>query len=88
LDVKGDVVTADGMSCQKEIAKKIREKRGEYILAVKENQKGRYEDIKDYFEGMEQGEREELSEDIWQGEKEKGQGGIERREIRMVTDLK
>jgi predicted transposase YbfD/YdcC len=26
LDVKGDVVTADAMSCQKEIAEKIREK--------------------------------------------------------------
>jgi hypothetical protein len=36
LDVKGDVVTADAMSCQTEIAKKIREKGADYILAVKE----------------------------------------------------
>jgi predicted transposase YbfD/YdcC len=45
LDVEGDVVTADVMSCQKEIAKKIREQGTEYVLAVKENQKGLYEDI-------------------------------------------
>jgi predicted transposase YbfD/YdcC len=38
----------DAMSCQKEIAKKIREKDADYILSVKENQKGLYE-------GMESG---------------------------------
>jgi predicted transposase YbfD/YdcC len=64
LDVKRDVVTADAMSCQKEIGKKIREKETDYVLGVKENQKGLYEDIKDYFEGMEQGAIEELPDDI------------------------
>jgi predicted transposase YbfD/YdcC len=87
LDVKGDVITADAMSCQKEIAKKIREKEAEYVLAVKENQKGLYEDIKDYFEGMEIGEIEELPEDVWQGEEEQGHGRLERREIRTVSGL-
>jgi hypothetical protein len=60
LDVKGDAITADAMSCRTEIAKKIREKGADYILAEKENQKGLYEDIKDYFEGMENGEIDEL----------------------------
>jgi exo-beta-1,3-glucanase (GH17 family) len=64
LDVKGDVVTADAMSCQKEIGKKIREKGADYILSVKENQKGLYEDIKEYFEGMESGEIREVPEDV------------------------
>jgi hypothetical protein len=40
LDVKGDVATADAMSRRKETAKKIREKGADYILSVKENQKG------------------------------------------------
>ncbi|MDR1929113.1 MAG: ISAs1 family transposase, partial [Treponema sp.] len=39
LAVKGDVISADAMSCQREIVKKIREKEADYILAVKENQK-------------------------------------------------
>jgi predicted transposase YbfD/YdcC len=87
LDVKGDVVTADAMSCQREIAKKIREKEADYVLAVKENQKGLHEDIKDYFEGMESGEIAEMPDDVWQGEEEKGHGRVERREIRTVTGL-
>jgi predicted transposase YbfD/YdcC len=87
LDVSGDVVTADAMSCQKEIAKKIREKGADYILAAKENQQGLYEDIKDYFEGMESGEIGEMPDDVWQGEEEKGHGRVERRDIRTVTGL-
>jgi hypothetical protein len=55
VDAQGDVVTADAMSCQKEIAKKPREKGADNVLAVKENQPMLYKDIKDYFEGMESG---------------------------------
>jgi predicted transposase YbfD/YdcC len=73
LDVKGDVVTADAMSCQTEIAKKIREKGADDILAVKENQKGLYEDIKDYFEGMESGEIDEI---YGRERKRRGMGGL------------
>jgi predicted transposase YbfD/YdcC len=87
LDIGGDVVTADAMSCQTEIAGKIREKEADYILAVKENQKTLYNDIKEYFEGMESGEIRDLPEDIWQGEEERGHGRKERREIRTVTGL-
>jgi predicted transposase YbfD/YdcC len=49
VDVKGDVVIADTMSCQKEIARKIQEKGADYILAVKENQPALYGDIKEYL---------------------------------------
>jgi predicted transposase YbfD/YdcC len=54
---------------------------------VKENQKRLYEDIRDYFEGMESGEIREVPEDVWQGGKEEGHGRIERREIRTVAGL-
>jgi predicted transposase YbfD/YdcC len=85
LDVQGAVVTADVMSCQKELAKKLQEKEAGYVLAVQENQTKLYGDNKDYFEGMESGELEELPEDIWQGEEEQGHGCVERWEIRTVT---
>jgi signal transduction histidine kinase len=39
---EGDGVTADAMSCQTEIARKIREKEADYVLAVKEHQKTLY----------------------------------------------
>jgi predicted transposase YbfD/YdcC len=87
LDIRGDVVTADAMSCQTEIVKKIREKGADYLLAVKENQPTRYGNIKDFFEGMESGEIRELPEDVWQSGLEKGHGRLERREVRVVTDI-
>lgn len=38
LDIKGATVTIDAMGCQTEIARKIVEKGGDYVLAVKDNQ--------------------------------------------------
>jgi len=38
LDVQGALVTIDAMGCQKEIAAKIIERKGDYVLTVKDNQ--------------------------------------------------
>jgi predicted transposase YbfD/YdcC len=45
LELTGAIVTLDAMGCQKEIAAKIREKRADYVLAVKENQPHLHEDL-------------------------------------------
>src|SRR6266851_599871 len=45
LDVHGALVTIDAMGCQKEIAKKIIDGGGDYVLAVKDNQPHLLEDI-------------------------------------------
>jgi predicted transposase YbfD/YdcC len=45
LDVSGAIVTIDAMGCQKEIAAKIRQGGGDYVLAVKDNQPHLLEDI-------------------------------------------
>jgi len=45
LDVSGAIVTIDAMGCQKEIARKIREGKGHYVLAVKNNQERLFSDI-------------------------------------------
>jgi predicted transposase YbfD/YdcC len=45
LDVHGALVTIDAMGCQKEIAKKIIDGGGDYILPVKENQPNLLGDI-------------------------------------------
>jgi predicted transposase YbfD/YdcC len=49
LCVKGALVTIDAMGCQKEIAAKIREAGGDYILTVKNNQPTLHADIEDSF---------------------------------------
>jgi predicted transposase YbfD/YdcC len=45
LDVSGALVTIDAMGCQKEIAELIRERKGDYVLAVKQNQPTLYEQV-------------------------------------------
>lgn len=49
LDLEGAIVTIDAMGCQKAIAQKIREKRGDYVLSLKGNQSTLYDDIKLLF---------------------------------------
>jgi predicted transposase YbfD/YdcC len=49
LAVAGCIVTIDAMGCQKEIAEKIIEKQGDYVLALKGNQGTLLEDVKYYF---------------------------------------
>ena len=49
IDVKGAVVTIDAMGCQREIAKKIVAEKGDYVLAVKDNQQKLHEAIHEFF---------------------------------------
>jgi predicted transposase YbfD/YdcC len=50
LSIKGAIVTIDAMGCQTEIAKKIIEKEGDYLLALKGNQGNLYDDVKCFFD--------------------------------------
>ena len=45
LDIKGSIITIDAMGTQTAIAKKIKEKEADYILAVKGNQKTLLEEV-------------------------------------------
>jgi len=50
LDLEGITVTLDAMGCQKEIAKKIREKEADYVLALKGNQWTLNEEVRLFLE--------------------------------------
>lgn len=50
INIKNSVVTTDAMGTQTAIAEKIKSKRGDYVLAVKENHKILFEEISLYFE--------------------------------------
>lgn len=54
LDLEGCIVTADAQNCQTEIAEVIIRQGADYVLAVKENQKALYEELKDLFTESEQ----------------------------------
>ena len=45
LDIKGKIITADAMHCQKETCKRIIERGGNYVLGLKENQKTLFADV-------------------------------------------
>lgn len=49
LDLKGKIVTTDAMGCQKDIAEKIRNGEGDYLLAVKGNQGKLHRAIQEAF---------------------------------------
>lgn len=85
LDLAGALVTIDAMGCQTEIARKIREGGGHYLLAVKENQPHLYEDIENCFIlGFDSG-FVEMDSDLSITE-DKGHGRQERRECFTITD--
>jgi len=50
LDIQGALVTIDAMGCQKEIAAKIIERQGDYVLTVKDNQPTLKAEIEACFE--------------------------------------
>src|SRR3954453_3481839 len=50
LDLKGCTVTIDAMGCQTEIAEGIRDRKGHYLLAVKDNQPTLRSDLHQVFE--------------------------------------
>ncbi len=53
LVLKGCIVTMDALGCQTDIADKITAQGGEYVLAVKDNQKNLSEHLVEFFETAE-----------------------------------
>ena len=65
LDVRGAIVTADAMHCQKRTTEQVVQQEGDYILAVKDNQPRLLEDITNRFEYLDSNPE---SGDLWQSE--------------------
>ncbi len=86
MDLKGSIVTADAMNCQKETAAVIAEKKGDYVLALKGNQPLFYQEVKDFFDGEEQ-EKIRKSGKGWKKTVEKEHGGVATREYFITDDV-
>lgn len=80
LNVAGSIVTADAMSCQKTIAKKIRDGKADYVIGLKGNQPILLEDVSLYFQHF----SKELPCLVT---RDKDHGRMEKREYRLLTDL-
>jgi predicted transposase YbfD/YdcC len=80
-------VTIDAIGCQTAIAAQIIKQKGNYALAVKENQPGLYRDRKDYFDWLDTDKPRDEPFSYYCGGSEKGHGRIERREVWLSTAI-
>jgi len=72
LDIKGSVVSIDAIGCQKEIAKLIVDtKKANYVIGLKANQDGLYEQVVDHFARLGASLATDVSRDLGHGRGEK-----------------
>jgi predicted transposase YbfD/YdcC len=92
LDLRGATVTIDAMGCQTEIAQRIVEGGGDYLLAVKENQPTLYQDVVATFAEAADERRRTIDEqprpevEVYE-EVDKGHGRLEKRVVKLSRDL-
>ena len=86
LALKGCIVTIDAMGCQKAIAKQIRQGKGDYVLAVKDNQRSLHEAIVDWFDSAQAHGLKYAPHEYYE-QTDKGHGRIEVRRYWVSEDL-
>ena len=87
LDVKGMIITADAMHCQKETAQTIIENGGDYVLQLKANQKNFYEDVYSMFNDKYMDEADKNCEYEIYKTQEKNHGRIETRTCYVLNEI-
>jgi predicted transposase YbfD/YdcC len=80
VDCQGSVVSIDAIGCQREIAGKIVDKQADYVIALKANQGGLYEQVADFME-----KRKESLPLFQSLDKDHGRG--ERRRVYLAQDI-
>jgi predicted transposase YbfD/YdcC len=86
LEIAGCIVTIDAMGCQKEIAAAIVERGADYVLALKGNQGGLFEDVQWLFQQAQASGFEDVAHSFAQSI-DKGHGRIEIRRCWTMTEL-
>lgn len=86
LDLENTIITADALNCQYEIANKIIEKKGNYVLGVKSNKKDLYKDIVEYFDEKTI-EQIKAKNELYKITTEKAHSSIETREYYLKLDI-
>jgi len=86
MAIEGAVVTIDAMGCQRAIAQKIKDKKADYIIALKGNQGTLHEDVKLF--AAEQKARDFKDATVTRHETLDGEHGrIETREYTVIHDV-
>jgi predicted transposase YbfD/YdcC len=85
LDVNGALVSIDAMGCQKDIAAKIVERGGDYVLTVKDNQPSLLSAIQDCFQQAIETDFAGVTHDEFETH-DRGHGREETRSYQIITD--
>lgn len=86
LDIKRAIISIDAMGTQKDIAQKITEKGGDYVLSLKGNHPNLYNEVKDFFEKCMVKNFDCINHKHTQSE-EKSHGRLEIRNYYFVSDI-
>ncbi len=86
LEMAGCIVSIDAIGCLPKIAKQIKERDGEYVLALKENQGTLYQDVVDLFADAEQTGFVQWVHDTHQSVQDKAHGRGEVRRYWTIAD--
>ncbi len=88
LSIESATITIDAMGCQKKIAKKIIDKKANYVLAVKDNQPSLHQEIANFFTTHEALEYQGSGYKFKQHEEiDKGHGRIEIRKYTALDEI-
>jgi len=82
LNIKGNMVTADALNCQKETAEIIVNQKADYLLCVKDNHPNLKKDIEDYIQDEVLKLNMESATQV-----EKGHGRIEKRTAYTIENI-
>ena len=83
FNIKNCIITADAMATQRNIVSLIREKGGQYVLALKANHKHFHEAVQALFSNP-----QFLTKCAYHKTEEKARGGLEIREYWQSTNIK
>jgi predicted transposase YbfD/YdcC len=86
LALKGCMVTIDAMGCQTDIASQIQQQEGDYVLALKENQRTLYRHAVDWFDHATATDFHFIPHHDYARTINKGHGRVEIRECWLISD--
>lgn len=85
IDVKGRIITTDAMGCQRDVAKRIVDKKGDYLFCLKGNQESLHDEVKYFFDECRAANYEDVEHRYFESV-EKDHGRIETRRCWIVEE--
>ena len=85
LDLTNCILKADALNTQRETVTAIKEANGDYVLALKKNQKTFYDDVKDYLDDIDV--LKDIEKKSYYEEKEKSHSKIITRKYYMTSNI-